>query len=85
MGKLRDIYRQLKRIGQETRYQTFPIIRRKGPEFHVYLGFNSQREAKEWIDWGLRSSYDGGGFLTRGLGSGAPGRPTKAPLPRPAD
>lgn len=61
-------------------YRTFPIVRRKHKEYHVFLGFDSLKQAEEWIAWGIQNY-----FLQEALKEGEPGRPARAPPPRPAD
>jgi len=70
----RPASKPLKRVGQQTRHQSFPIQRKKDSEFHVYLGFDSQALAEEWIDWGIKD-----GFLIKadGMKLGTPGKPRK--------
>ena len=71
---------KLTKKGQETQYRTFPSVRKERNEYHLFLGFDTQVAAEEWITWGLRDR-----FLIEALKPGEPGRPAKAPPPRPAD
>ena len=57
----------------ETRFRTFPIVRRSAKEHHLFLGFDSNLDAQNWVDWGIRE-----GFLREALKAGEPGKPAKA-------
>ena len=72
---------RLTRVGQQTLYKGFPIKRKslkvgdkRVPEFHVYMGFDTQEAAETWIDDALA-----GGFIKqpKGLKPGAPSKQAK--------
>lgn len=65
----------LRKAGQATRYRTFPIRREKPDgktEFRVYLGFDKQEAAEQWIDDALAADLL---RKPQGLAKGSPSRP----------
>jgi hypothetical protein len=58
----------LKRKGSKGRYRSFPIVRHERDEYHVYMGFDTQKKAEQWIDDGI------GAYLKKpdGMNKGAP-------------